>query len=141
MASLYRKDNGIYMLAVCFQKERVIRSLGTKSKEEATHAAPSMEKEILREILNGRGRRNIPFNELVGLYLKADHGWKESTKEINTRMLGNYLKRGLPENKTSRALTIRIINGCNRWGKKMKHIDEYIKMEGIETKNPREEAI
>jgi len=55
---------------------------------------------------------------LAGLYLDADHHWKPSTHEINSRMLGNYLKKGLPENKTTGAMTVRVVNACNNWGKK-----------------------
>ena len=50
MASLCKKDNGIFMLAVSFQKKRVIRSLGTKCIKKAKYAAPFVESEIYRDI-------------------------------------------------------------------------------------------
>ena len=59
MASLYKKDNGIYMLAVSFQKKRVTRSLGTKCIKEAKYAAPFVESEIYRDILDGRIKLTI----------------------------------------------------------------------------------
>ena len=67
----------------------------------------------------------MPFNDLVIGYLEADHGWKDSTLEINSRLLNNYLKAGFPTNQTTRAMTIRVVNGCNRWGVKEELISNY----------------
>ena len=74
-----------------------------------------MERDIYNEILNGREKKDISFKDLVDTYLKYDHNWSKSTHEINTVKLNNYLIYGLPNNKSTKAMTIRIINGSNRW--------------------------
>ena len=130
MASLYTRENGVYYLAVTFQGKRIIRSLGTRSKSLANELVPILEREMYHELLEGKKKKNIPFKELVSLYLDADHRWKASTHEINSRMLGNYLKKGLPENKTTRAMTVRVVNACNNWGKKNNYIQDFQKLEG-----------
>ena len=130
MASLYTRENGVYYLAVTFQGKRIIRSLGTHSKSLANELVPILEREMYHELLEGKKKKNIPFKELVSLYLDADHRWKASTHEINSRMLGNYLKKGLPENKTTRAMTVRVVNACNNWGKKNNYIQDFQKLEG-----------
>ena len=130
MASLYSRSNGVYHLAVTFQGKRIIRSLGTRSKSLANELVPILEREMYHELLEGKKKKNIPFKELVSLYLDADHRWKASTHEINSRMLGNFLKKGLPENKTTRAMTVRVVNACNNWGKKNSYIQDFQKLEG-----------
>ena len=130
MASLYTRENGVYYLAVTFQGKRIIRSLGTRSKSLANELVPILEREMYHELLEGKKKKNIPFKELVSLYLDADHRWKASTHEITSRMLGNYLKKGLPENKTTRAMTVRVVNACNNWGKKNNYIQDFQKLEG-----------
>ncbi len=52
-------------------------------------------------------------------------------------MLNNYLKRGYPENITSRAMTVRAINACNRWGYKNKLIPDYAVISGGNQYNRR----
>jgi len=116
MASLYTK-RGIYYLSVKYSKKRLTRSLGTKDPDTARQIRPLVERELLLELLNDRRVKDTPFPVLVEKYLSYDHGWKDSTKEINTRMLTNYLKRDYPENITSRAMTVRAINACNRFVK------------------------
>ena len=116
MASLYQRPNGVYYLSVSFQGERISRSLGTSSKSNAITILPIIERDIYAELLNGKQKKDIPFKELVSKYLKYDHNWSKSTLEINTLKLTNYLRCGLPLNKTTKAMTIRIINGCNSWG-------------------------
>ena len=130
MASLYSRSNGVYHLAVTFQGKRIIRSLGTRSKSLANELVPILEREMYHELLEGKKKKNIPFKELVSLYLDADHRWKASTHEINSRMLGNFLNKGLPENKTTRAMTVRVVNACNNWGKKNNYIQDFQKLEG-----------
>ena len=136
MASLYTK-RGIYYLSVKYNKKRLTRSLGTKDPETAKQIRPLVERELLLELLNDRKVKDTPFPVLVEKYLSYDHGWKDSTKEINTRMLTNYLKRGYPENITSRAMTVRGINACNRWGYKNKLIPDYAVISGGNQYNRR----
>ena len=95
MASLYSRSNGVYYLAVTFQDKRIIRSHRTRSKSLDNELVPILEREMYYELLEGKKKKNIPFKELVSLYLDADHRWKPSSHEINSRMLGNYHKEGL----------------------------------------------
>ena len=115
MASFYQRPSGIFYLSVSFQGNRISRSLGTKSKSVAESLFPAVERDIYNELLNGREKKDISFKDLLDKYLKYDHNLSKSTHEINTVKLNNYLIYGLPNNKTTKAMTIRIINGCNRW--------------------------
>ena len=117
MASIYPKNNGLYQLSVTFQGKRLTRSLGTRSKEAAKLIAPEVEKEIYAELINGKQKQDLTFKELAKRYLEYDHNWRESTLRLNTYKLKNYLQNGYPKNKTTKAMAIRIINGCNKWGK------------------------
>ena len=74
---------------------------------------------------------------MVSKYLKYDHNWSKSTLEINTLKLNNYLIYGLPLNKTTKAMTIRIINGCNRWGVAQGYLKSYQKIPGGSNYDPR----
>ena len=48
---------------------------------------------------------------------------------VNRLLGGNYLKKGLPENKTTRAMTVRVVNSCNNWGKKNNYIQDFQKLQ------------
>ena len=56
-------------------------------------------------------------------------------------MLKGYLKRGFPKNLTSRSMTIRAINACNRWGYKNKLIPNFKKLNGGNDWNTRQRII
>ena len=141
MASLYQRPSGIFYLSVSFQGNRISRSLGTKSKSVAESLFPAVERDIYNELLNGREKKDISFKELVDKYLKYDHNWSKSTLEINTVKLNNYLIYRLPKNKTTKAMTIRIINGCNRWGVSHGLIKSYQKIKGGSDYDPRERVL
>ena len=130
MASIYPKQNGIYQLSIVFQGKRITKSLGTRSKETALKLSQSIERDIYSELLNGKQTKDIAFKDLVDKYLSYDHNWSKSTLEINTLKLINYLRYGYPINKTTKAMTIRIINGCNRWGVDQGHLKSYQKIKG-----------
>ena len=134
MASVYRKSTGVYYLAVTFQNSRITRSLGTRSFEIAKNITPQIEKQILSELINGASEKKpqtISFNNLVERYLEYQgHDWAKSTKERNKGLLNKYLVNGLPANKTTKAMTIRVINACNNWGFKHGLINQPIKIEG-----------
>ena len=130
MASLYTRENGVYYLSISFQGKRIIRSLGTRSKSIAMELIPDIERAIYCELLQGRKKRETPFKQLAKLYLATNHNWKPSTFEIYNRMLDNYIKRGFPENKTTRAMMIRVVNSCNNWGLKQGYIQSFMKLEG-----------
>ena len=137
MASIYPKQNGIYQLSIVFQGKRITKSLGTRLKETALALSKSIERDIYSQLLNGKEKKDTPFKELVSKYLKYDHNWSKSTLEINTLKLTNYLIYGLPLNKTTKAMTIRIINGCNRWGVAQGYLKSYQKIPGGSNYDPR----
>ena len=137
MASLYKRPNGVYYLSVSFQGERISRSLGTSSKSTAITILPKIERDIYSQLLNGKEKKDTPFKELVSKYLKYDHNWSKSTLEINTLKLNNYLSYGLPLNKTTKSMAIRIINGCNSWGVAHGYLKSYQKIPGGSNYDPR----
>ena len=134
MASVYRKSTGVYYLAVTFQNSRITRSLGTRCYETAKKVTPQIEKQILSDLINGASEKKpktISFNNLVERYLQYQgRDWAKSTIERNKSLLNKYLVNGLPANKTTKAMTIRVINACNNWGFKHGLINQPIKIEG-----------
>jgi len=44
--------------------------------------------------------------------------------------LDNYVSNGLPDNPTTKSMTIRVINSCNNWGYKYELIAKPARMEG-----------
>ena len=137
MASLYQRKNGIYYLSVVFQGGRSTKSLETKSEETAKAITPYVERQLLDQLINGKQKKDISFKELVSKYLKYDHNWSKSTLEINSLKLTNYLRYGFPLNKTTKAMTIRIINGCNSWGVAHGYLKSYQKIPGGSNYDPR----
>ena len=119
MATLYKKSSGIYYLSVTAQGKRATRSLGTRSYEVAKKVRTSIESELLQELLNGKAPKvpTLTFEELVELYLNdKERPWADSTRVRNRQLLTHYLEKGLPNNASTRAMTIRAVNACNRWG-------------------------
>jgi integrase len=129
MSSLYKK-NDIYYLSVQIAGKRITKSLRTADFETVKQIKPIIEKALFLEIIDGVRPKNTPLTKLMKMYLEAEHNWKASTKYINTRLLNNYLKKGYPENQTTKAMTIRVLNGCNRWGHKNKLIPNYESISG-----------
>ena len=141
MASLYRRKSGIYYLSVVFQGKRQTRSLGTTSLELAKELTPALEKNLINEIINGKQKQDLPFKELAKRYLEYDHNWSKSTLKLNTYKLNYYLRYGFPKNKTTKAMTIRIINGCNKWGKEQGFINSYQRIKGGSDYDPRDRVL
>ena len=117
MSSVYRKSAGVYYLTVTFQNSRVTRSLGTSCYETAKKVTPQIGKQILSDLISGESdkkSKELPFNNLVSKYLEQDgHDWENRTKKRNKQLLNEYLTNGLPDNSTTKAITIRVINACN----------------------------
>ncbi len=134
MASVYRKSTGVYYLAVTFQNSRITRSLRTRCYETAKKVTPQIEKQILSELINGANEKkpkDLSFNDLVSKYLQFQgHDWASSTRKRNKELLNKYLAHGLPDNTTTKAMTIRVINACNNWGFKHELTKRPIKIEG-----------
>jgi integrase len=73
----------------------------------------------------------LPFDELARRYLKADHNWSISTKELNDYVFESYQSgKPLPTNPTSRAIFVRTINACWNWGLKYGLVRKAYKLEG-----------
>ena len=133
MASVYRKKTGIYYVSVMFQNNRITRSLGTHSYQIARKLIPQAEKQILSELLGSEEnkKKQLSFHQLVKEYLAyQNHSWSESTRDRYRILFDNYLTVGLPQNPTTKAITIRVINSCNNWGYKHGLISKAVKIEG-----------
>jgi len=93
---------------------------------------PSVELELLSQLSGAtQPSKNVPFNELVRCYLKADHNWSKRTKELNEYVFRSYQSgKPLPLNPTSRSIFIRTINACWNWGLKQGLITKAYKLEG-----------
>ena len=134
MASVYRKKTGVYYISVMFQCKRITRSLGTRSYQTARKLIPQVEKQILSGLINGREEKkngSLPFHQLVESYLAfPNHDWSESTPIRYRILLDKYLNNGLPDNPTTRSMTIRVINSCNNWGFKHGFISKPVRLQG-----------
>ena len=131
MATLYQK-RGVWYICTSIGKRRLIKSLRTKDKQVAKKLKPIIELELLSN-LSGitQQTQNLPFDELVRQYLKADHNWSKRTKELYDYVFESYLSgKPLPTNPTSRAIFVRTINTCWNWGLKCGLVKKTYKLEG-----------
>ena len=119
MASVYRKKTGVYYISVMFQRKRITRSLGTRSYKTARKLISQVEKQILSDMINGTKESNsgpLSFHQLTDRYLVfPNHDWSDSTRRRYRILLDNYVAGGLPDNPTTRAMTIRVVNSFNNW--------------------------
>ena len=134
MASVYRKKTGIYYVSVMFQRKRITRSLGTRSYKTARKLISQVEKQILSDMINGTKESNngpLSFHQLADRYLVfPNHDWSDSTRRRYRILLDNYVAGGLPDNPTTRAMTIRVVNSCNNWGYKNGLINKPVRLQG-----------
>ena len=131
MASLYKKRD-IWYISSMIDNKRLSVSLRTKDKRVAKQLKPKAELELLSQ-LSGTTKpsKNLPFDELVMRYLKADHNWSIRTKELNEYVFCSYQSsKPLPLNPTSRSIFVRTINACWNWGLKQGLINKAFKLEG-----------
>jgi integrase len=140
MSSLYQK-RGIFYLSVNYAGIKKTISTRTRNQQTASQLKPNLERQLLLDLLNDNKSKNTPFNKLVKLYLKEDHGWRPSTLDIYQRMLNGYIKKGFAKNLTTRSMMVRSINACNRWGFKNKLIPEFKKLNGGNEWNSRQRII
>ena len=131
MATLYKNRN-IWYITVSNGNNRLTRSLRTKDKQVAKQLKPSVELELLSQLSGAtQPSKNLPFDELVRCYLKADHNWSKRTKELNEYVFRSYQSgKPLPPNPTSRSIFVRTINACWNWGIKQGLISKAHKLEG-----------
>ena len=134
MASVYRKKTGVYYISVMFQRKRITRSLGTRSYKTARKLISQVEKQILSDMINGTKESNsgpLSFHQLADRYLVfPNHDWSDSTRRRYRILLDNYRANGLPDNPTTRAMTIRVVNSCNNWGYKNGLISKPVRLQG-----------
>ena len=134
MASVYRKKTGVYYISVMFQRKRITRSLGTRSYKTARKLISQVEKQILSDMINGTKESNsgpLSFHQLADRYLVfPNHDWSDSTRRRYRILLDNYVADGLPDNPTTRAMTIRVVNSCNNWGYKNGLISKPVRLQG-----------
>ena len=134
MASVYRKKTGIYYISVMFQNNRITRSLGTRSYQSARKVISQVEKKILSDILEGKQKREkkkLSFPQLIKQYVEyPNHDWTIQTRMLYSHLLNKHLTAGLPNNPTTRAMTIRTVNSCNNWGYKHGYIDKPVRLQG-----------
>jgi integrase len=131
MATLYKNRN-IWYITVSAGSKRLTRSLRTKDKQVAKQLKSDAELELL-SILSGVSKpsKNLPFDDLVKRYLKADHNWSKRTKELNEYVFHSYQSsKPFPLNPTSRSIFVRTINACWNWGLKQGLITKAYKLEG-----------
>ncbi len=131
MATLY-KNRGIWYITTSIGSKRITRSLRTKDKRIAWKLKPAVELELLSQLSGVKQPTNdVPFDELVRQYIKADHNWSKRTKELNDYVFESYQSsKPLPINPTSRAIFVRTINACWNWGLKQGLVKKAFKLEG-----------
>ena len=117
MASMY-KNKGIWYISLCLDSKRITRSLKTSNKCLATKRKELISNEILNEQLGlKKKKKNIPFTQLVEIFLASNNHWSRNTRLLYERILKSYISGDtLPTNPTSRAIYIRHINCCWNWG-------------------------
>ena len=72
MATLYKNRN-IWYITVSTGSKRLTRSLRTKDKQVAKQLKPNAELELLSQLSGAtQSSKNLPFDELVRYYLKAE---------------------------------------------------------------------
>ena len=132
MASVYRKKTGVYYISVMFQNKRITRSLGICSYQNARKLIPVVEKQLLAEIIEGKqNKSSLKFSQLVNKYLEfPNHDWSIRTRALYKGILNKYQLSGLPDNPTTKAMTIRVINSCNNWGFKHGLIGNPVRLQG-----------
>ena len=131
MATLY-KNRGIWYITTSIGSKRITRSLRTKDKRIAWKLKPAVELELLSQLSGVKQPTNdVPFDELVRQYIKADHNWSKRTKELNDYVFESYQSgKPLLTNPTSRAIFVRTINACWNWGLKQGLVKKAFKLEG-----------
>ena len=131
MATLYKNRN-VWYITVSTGNKRLTRSLRTKDKQVAKQLKPTAELELLSQLSGATQQiKNLPFDELVRCYLKADHNWSKRTRELNDYVFRSYQSgKPLPTNPTSRSIFVRTINACWNWGIKHSLITKSYKLEG-----------
>ena len=118
MASLY-KQGSTYYLNIQYKSKRVRQSLGTSDPAIAKKIANKLEPKLFMQLITGNNPRstlNLSLPSLISHFLAHDHGWGKNTHRIYKDSLNHYLRRGFPSNKSYRAMVVRCLNRCYKWG-------------------------
>ena len=120
-------QQGIYYLTVTYQSNRIRKSLKTCDVKVARDLAKEIEPKLLMELITGCSetkQTNLSLPTLIKYFLAHDHGWATNTHRIYKDSLNHYLRRGFPSNKSYRAMVIRCLNRCYKWGHEEGLIDK-----------------
>ena len=94
--------------------------MGTRCYKPAKNVTPQIEKQILSELISGlsnKKSKEFSFNNLVNKYLEYNgHGWASRIRKCNKELMNMYLWKGFPDNPTTKAMRISVINVCNSMG-------------------------
>ena len=117
MASIY-KNNNTWYISVNIGNKRKSKSLKTADYKVARSLKPHIETKLIAELTGiSEANERLTFPELAERFLKAEHGWAQSTydlkKHIYSRHAAGY---PLPTNPNTRAIHISHINACWNWG-------------------------
>ena len=132
MASLY-KQRDVWYLNLTIHNQRFRKSLYTNHLPTAKKLAKKIEPELIRSILVGDRYiwgKDKPDNELIRRFLEANHNWSRSTYTLYAERFGYYQAKGLPDNPSTRAMTIRCLNRMYKWAYEEKLISSPKKLDG-----------
>ena len=126
MATLFQQKNRYY-ISVQYKNNRIKRSLGTSDLHHARKIAKELESKLFMQLITGENLRttlNLSLHSLINHFLVYDHGWAKNTHRIYKDSLHHYLRYGFPSNKSYRAMVIRCLNRCYKWGHEEGLIDK-----------------
>ena len=108
-------------------------SLRTANLSTAKKLAKQIKPNLIKNLLTSGKPIWAPDTskrQIAHQFLEANHQWKDSTRQIYIQKLRYYFKYGLPENPTSRAMTIRCLNKMYKWAFDNELISKPKKLEG-----------
>ena len=117
MAFLFLKRN-IYYMSLNYKGKRIRKSLGTKNKKLAQKIAIELEDNLLQELVAGKSHKQYSNSDIPALiqeFMKCEHNWRPRTNEIYETCFKFYLKNGLPQTQSYRAMVIRCLNRLQNW--------------------------
>jgi len=117
MASIY-KNNNTWYISVNIDNKRKSKSLKTNDYKVARALKPHIEAQLIAE-LTGISKTNerLTFPELAKRFLKAKHGWAQSTYDLKKHIYSKHAAGyPMPDNPNTRAIHTAHINACWNWG-------------------------
>ena len=117
MATIYKKQNTWY-LSVSIGNQRKTKSLRTDNYKVAKELKPYIQSKLIAELTGiTKSSGKLTFPELADRFLKADHGWAQTTYELKRHIYAKHTAGyPLPQNPNTRAIHIAHINACWNWG-------------------------